>query len=89
MGSMGSMGSMKDYLDFFIDVERLSPLWVAPFPRQGILECDKKLDKHEPKSLQVSVLYGTCLDFSQPGSANQVSPFLSKLFLSEFLIPAI
>ena len=39
MGSMGSMGSMKDYLDFFIDVERLSPLWVAPFPRQGVLNC--------------------------------------------------
>ena len=33
MGSMGSMGSMKDYLDFFIDVERLSPLWVASFLR--------------------------------------------------------
>lgn len=42
MGSMGSMGSMKDYLDFFIDVERLSPLWVAPFPRQGILSSIKK-----------------------------------------------
>jgi hypothetical protein len=34
--------SVEDVSIKFIDVERHSPLRVAPFPRQGVLNCNKK-----------------------------------------------
>jgi hypothetical protein len=62
---------MRDYLDYINEYGKTGPLWVAPFPWHGILNCVRGSKRAHHKQAHITSLLsalseGSCFKFLLP-----------------------